>query len=79
MQEIKSPNEELLKYLLLDTTLDELMHHVVDAPNEKLEGEAKFNIPSAACEVLCCEVSLHSQCLIHALSGLVINSTRQKC
>ena len=56
LQEIKLPNEQLLEFLLLDQTLAGLMHHIVDPPNEELEGDAKFNIPSAACEVLCCEV-----------------------
>ena len=47
-----------MKFLLLDETIGELLHHLVDAPDESVEGDAKFNIPSAACEVLCCEVGL---------------------
>lgn len=47
-----------MRYLLLDDTVEELLHHLVDAPDESLEGDAKFNTPSAACEVLCCEASL---------------------
>ena len=46
-----------MKFLLLDETVAALLHHVVDAPDESIEGDAKFNIPGAACEVLCCEVS----------------------
>lgn len=70
MQEIKLPNEQLMNFLLLDETLGELMHHVVATPDLDIEGDAKFNLPSAACEVICCEVS--SSCT--AVAGILPSS-----
>lgn len=67
-QEIKLPNEQLLDFLLMDKSLTELMHHLVDTPNQELEGDEKFNLPSAACEVLCCEASAS----LHDMSNAIV-------
>lgn len=65
-QEIKLPNEQLVDFLLREQTLTELMHLLVDAPSNDLEGDEKFNLPNAACEVLCCEVSQNVIPKIHS-------------
>ena len=58
LQEVKLPNRQLLDFLVRDSTLEELFHYIVDIPNGSIAGEAKYKLPYAACEVLCCEVWL---------------------
>ncbi|XP_040571818.1 serine/threonine-protein phosphatase 6 regulatory subunit 3 [Lepeophtheirus salmonis] len=56
IQEVKNRNKHLLKYLMTNEVLSELIGIIITEPSEELSDDVRFKLPHIASELLNCDI-----------------------